>query len=751
MALILHIADLHLVSPATSRPIDDHKAGVVPSGDRTTHYELLRVTLQRLGERLFKDGRVLDAIIVTGDISDKNNEGGYHAFLELLDALGPSKPAPNRIVVSTGNHDVAPGLPADDPRRYDKFVKFIRGAGLVTPVLTSVDKLPLTTAEAPKHLIAFDDMQVIPIDSSAYSQVLVDVGISDPSWANLERVLASDTAELHALRKLRIADAARVSGAQLEAIRQILASITAAGRLPLRIAVLHHHLLPVSQKEEVKAFESMTNLGLVRQFVREQGIAIALHGHKHARFSYQDYISSFEGPLDKPWPLRVISGAAASIDLDQTDVFRLIELCPDEGLIKVERVPACLPGMTLAIGASETLTFSRPGTAQILETAGCIVIDGREADVVYRRLIATISARVGEVDHVICRIEHSPQLNQIAPLYPGVPPPPGTPEAEDKPDKRAGKRLEQFRDLVTWWQFPSVPLSPWDQPAFTHGSRIRKYNGHHDQIQAVIESLEADPKTSRAIVVLLNPPADRISARDVPFPSFCLVQFKAQLVEGGTSSLNCTAYFRKQEVRYWWLVNLAELASLQREICDALGQRRHVKELRSIFPGSITTIAARAHVGQSAPKVQVPLVDRYNSLSRERLFAMVNSLVWEHMPGREECAEEWQRLFFELNPPETPDMDGLAIAQEGLKYLRDEIGRHIASTESRKDESLNELHRVLERLLSANREFAMLQMKEEATPQKYNAWRSEVKPLIERIIELSYRRVMASERANEEV
>ena len=27
--------------------------------------------------------------MVTGDVADKNNEGGYKAFLELIDALGP--------------------------------------------------------------------------------------------------------------------------------------------------------------------------------------------------------------------------------------------------------------------------------------------------------------------------------------------------------------------------------------------------------------------------------------------------------------------------------------------------------------------------------------------------------------------------------------------------------------------------------------------------------------------------------------
>ena len=50
--------------------------------------------MSRLGEALAKSGRTLDSIIMTGDIADKNNEGGYQAFISLLNAHGdqPSLP-----------------------------------------------------------------------------------------------------------------------------------------------------------------------------------------------------------------------------------------------------------------------------------------------------------------------------------------------------------------------------------------------------------------------------------------------------------------------------------------------------------------------------------------------------------------------------------------------------------------------------------------------------------------------------------
>src|SRR5947209_7372194 len=139
MPLILHIADLHLVAPESSGPIDDHKIGLVPKKSRATHQQALMLTMSRLGEALANSGRILDAIIVTGDIADKNNEGGYGAFLALLDALGPAKLAPERTVVLAGNHDVKRGLRPGDPARYAMFVEFIRNSGFVTPCLDGLD------------------------------------------------------------------------------------------------------------------------------------------------------------------------------------------------------------------------------------------------------------------------------------------------------------------------------------------------------------------------------------------------------------------------------------------------------------------------------------------------------------------------------------------------------------------------------------------------------------------------------------
>ena len=284
-----------------------------------------------------------------------------------------------------------------------------------------------------------------------------------------------------------------------------------------------------------------------------------------------DFVSPYSASAGNPWPVRILSGASASSgDLEREDTVRLIELNADLNFLDVERVGAVGPGTALTVASPQRLRFRVPWSAEIVETRDCVLIEGCTVEAVYRQLLGRLDGRP-ETEHVVCRIEQSPRIEDIAPLYPGLN---STDDTLSDPTAIAAKRLEEFREVVTWWQFPVGPLTPLEQPAFTHGSRIQRYQGHLDQIEAVIESLLGDRDTSRGIAVLLSPEADQIADHKVQFPSFCLVQFKIQGDRYDKASrLDCTAYFRKQEVRYCWLVNLAELAELQQQICDALRQR----------------------------------------------------------------------------------------------------------------------------------------------------------------------------------
>lgn len=756
MPLILHLSDLHLVGSSKSPPVGEHKASLVPSPQRDTHHELMRRTLKGLAQRLIGEGRRLDAVVMTGDIANQNDAGGYTAFLELLEALGDLRPEPSHVVVSPGNHDVARGLRPGDPARYEPFVTIIRGAGFVTPLLSGIDN-SVPTGEADRaHILRVSGLEIVPIDTSAYAQVEIDVGLNDAAWdaaLNVVDKIAGDKG-VKALRKLRIVDAARIAEEQLEAVHRMLTETRPAfspGRHasqnvianPFRIAVLHHHLLPVSVKEEVKGFESITNLGLVRQFLRENNFAMVLHGHKHAPHSYIDYVVSYDHQgAQVPRQIRVIAGPSPSgRTLDDEDMCRLIDIDLASGGVSLESVPAVQAGHPAKAGTSQKFVCMPPGTATWVRTDGIAVIDGKTIADVYAGLVPNLVDAVGdgELENVICRMEESPTDEAIAALYPGFINAPDEARSHYDGDEQFGvsTQLAEFQQLVRWWQRVEL-IGGVDEPPFTHGNRILRYDGHLDQLANVVDALRRKPRTSRAVIVLLHPGADRISTMSRQFPSFCLVQFLVTERESGNPPrLECVAYFRKQEMRYWWLVNVAELALLQRKVVAELARtaKGDIAWLSRATTGPVTTVAARAHVDRVPPKVQIPKVDQYYAASRERLVDMAHAVVWAQMPSREEAGHDWLRLMLDVVPAVEWDSDGVPVARVGLRYLAEQVRRHASQGAP---SGVAELADSLETLWRENEGFAKDQQLERVNASRHAEWRAAVMKHVQRIVELTY-------------
>ena len=763
MPFILHLSDLHLVAPAKSRATGTHKVNLVPAGDRPTQYEVLRRTFAGPQSRLLSEGRRIDAIVMTGDVADKNSGDGYTAFLKLLEELNEVSPGPANTVVVPGNHDVASGLLPGDPARYQTFADSMRGAGFVTPLLDGVDVHRPKGAEIFRHVLRVGDVELVPLNSAAYSQVRLDLGIDGVVWeAALSAAKRKGGPEARkVLERLGIVDAARISDRHLEAVHHLLkdARPTPAahrvgsskeGRSFLRIAVLHHQLLPVTAEEEVKPFESFTNLGQLRQFLRENEFGVVLHGHKHAPYTYVDYVGSYADEKDPPRQIRVISGPAPSGGtLDYKDVIRLLDIDARAGTIEMESVPAVDAGQPARSGRKEVLSFTPPHGAAVARTAGVCIVDGEVIGDVYARLISTVdtAGNGGDVENVICHIRQAPTVETMASLYPGFAEHlADAPEEDDDISTTVETQLAQFQELVRWWQGPQ-DFGIGGEPTFTHGSRILKYAGHLDQLATVTKAFLHKATTSRGVVVLLQPSADRIDISAHAFPSFCLVQF---LLERGPGSmpprLNCIAYFRKQEVRYWWLVNVAELVSLQDHIVREVAQRARddLKWLAKLRPGAVTTISARAHVGRTPPKVQVPKIDQYYATSRERLVDMAHAVVWQQMPARADFAKEWMRLMWDLVPPATRDPDGVAVALPGLKYLAEQVLHHVPQPVTAETTHVQELAAALDALWQQNNAYAAEQKLEQITDSRHKAWRAECTKLVERVAELTVTRIYQS-------
>jgi 3',5'-cyclic AMP phosphodiesterase CpdA len=753
MPLILHLSDLHLVPRSESRVLDDHsKQAVVPVEQRETLHDIIEHTFRRLRERLKKENRKLDAIIMSGDIANHNRPEGYSLFLELLKELDEVCPEPEFIVVVPGNHDVDAGREPGDPKRYELFADQMRTARFVTPLLEGVDKeTPKTNEELRLHMVRFRGLEIVPINTSDFAQVRIRTRFSEPQWEAMQAALGADKDALEALDKLRTVDAARVSPQQMDSIRSMLQT---ASRFrteenvsrppefptPLRIGVLHHQLLPVSDIEEVKGFESFTNLGRLRQFLVDNDIAIVLHGHKHEAVTYTDYIPNYQDPSQPPRQVLVIAGPSPSQwAFDRHYVCQLIEIEPDQPEVKIEEIPAAYPGRTFLPGARMLLPYMRPGAATGVRTGGILMVDGPSVATVYRQLLANVQAAGGRATNVVSRIERTPKDEEVSDLYPGfrvLQGPLETPNGETGPEER----LRRFRELVRWWQHPAL-VSPVDEPAFTHGTRILRYDGHLDQLAEVAAVLRSDIGSTRGMVVLLNPSADKISDLDNEFPSFCHAQFLVR-IDRGVSWLDCVAYFRKQEIKHWWLVNIAEITDLQRRLVKLLtaGGKKGAR-VRSIQAGSITTIAAVAHAGISPPKVQVPKIDQYYTVEREKLCAMVTALLWQEMPGRAAYAKQWREVLTSLIPGEKRDPDGVAVAFEGLRFLLNELRRHLAEAAHQHNPELKELALLLERLLHENTFYLNDDNRNRVDQERHNEWRVAVEPLVGAMLKLTCDRI----------
>jgi len=753
MTTILHLSDLHLVDPAKSPRHATVKVGLLHETGGT-YYRTLRNSLESLSTRLIDEGRSIDAIVMSGDVADKNSPEGFDAFIELLSALGPLLPPARCIVVVPGNHDVQDGLLPGDSERYRRFSDAMRGADYVTPLLDGIDPRPNPHALPGDHLLRVGDVEIVPINSSGYSQIRIDTGIALAYWDAMKKALQDAGAPketVRALGRLERADAARIDETHLEDVARLLKGSRALmgpnpSAWPVRIGVMHHQLLPVSVEEEVKAFESLTNLGQVRQFFREQEITVLLHGHKHQHYTYVDYIGDFEDVYAPPHELRVVAGPAPTLGtFSRKLVARLLTVDRTAGMLKVEAVPAAAPGRSPWPFKSNLFPIAVPAGATTARTAGVTVVDADTVKALHARVLYLTDEKV-PISNLVARLGNSPDLREIAALYDGFVAP--HPEASDSDlDLHAEAMVKQFEQLVEWWQNP-VAIGAAAERSFTHGNRILRYAGHIDQLEDVAAALENDSATTRSVLVLLQPGADRIADPRLEFPSFCLAQFGIRTgAEDGARYLDCVAYFRKLELRYWWLVNLAELSSLQRKLATRLldGPRGKEPAFAELEAGSIVTLAVRAEKGAHALRVQVPMVDRYYAVARQRLSALVYALVFEGIPERDRYGEEWVILLKELVPPARRPVGDLWVSVEGLAHLRDEV--LILARSHPSDEQLSMLGVALSELVAKNESFAVVQRLHDVSAARYRRWADDVDRLVTQTIKLTAGRILTSAEA----
>ena len=714
MPYLLHLSDLHLSLWDESDEVGDYKRNVIPAEARQRGRRILESTLHSVSHRMEEQGIVLDAVVITGDVTYQHRTDGFEILTATLErGLGERLPDVGRIVVVPGNHDVAWEAGPGTPERYDRFLRHVRSQGYVTPMLEGIDlnvEGERISAVDPLLVGSDESYAVVAVNSTDFCGVIERLeGLDGDDLLRLEELAVGEPllkrvrAELH---RLTLFDIARVSQPQLTAVGGLLNDLrrrmpppSEGG--PLRIAALHHQLLPVSSAEEVKPYETMVNLGEFREFLRSNEFSIVLHGHKHVNRLYWDH--HYRGgdqrkTLDpgSGWPIFVCSSGA--IEGFDSEIAKLIEIPerqrtrPRRQVMRISHIDAVGPGAQ----GREQYRMTRVRLPRAGQRAGepHSLFEGLTASEVYAQVRERFDEvrEGGRLHHVICHVVEGQSGKDLPLGYPEMP-------GHEDPAR-------WLDDTVAWWSKETSKL--WGL-RFTHGERIHSYAQTIDQLANCVATIKADTGTGRAIVSLFDPRVDEIKRKGMKFPSFTSLQF----VVREERWLDCIAHFRVQEMKYWWPVNLCELARLQEEVIARLHSERV-----ELAAGAILTITGVAHVLDTPPKVLVPLIDRLFEDDQDRLRSMAEALFRTEARERARGLDDWSRILEDWVPADRIEVGGVPVPVTGLEALRNEVNwRAREYGEAKGDEVV----RILDRMIEDNMHFLD---SERLDSDHHRAWRN---------------------------
>lgn len=289
---LIHLSDLHL----TTKSYAEEVKAKTDDGHRRSHYEVLR---SLLSDASFQNAVAADAAIVSGDVTTKGDPLGFALFAdqivpELERALKPGL-GRNAVCVVPGNHDVTWRLDPSTPEYFLR--KFLGFRQMVDAARVTSSFIPNGGASGEP---AYPDGQVATYVNQARRLVVLCVNSS----LRCGEVDLDDPADASA----RARDVSHVTPKQREKLRGELARARAQiggdWHRSLRVAVLHHHLVPFDgQVEEHKAFENVLDASLVLSLLSEHGVDLVLSGHKH-----QAYAQTYETKRSR---MLVVGGGTA--------------------------------------------------------------------------------------------------------------------------------------------------------------------------------------------------------------------------------------------------------------------------------------------------------------------------------------------------------------------------------------------------------------------------------------------------------
>lgn len=686
---LLHITDSHLDDISVVNRIDI-KSNII-GVQNPLRTDVLRETILNFAKKIKTTGGKLDAVIVSGDSTLKGNVGGQVALREiLLEHLVDLGITPSKIIATPGNHDVISGSEPSTTKRYELFSDaWLKPAPVIIPFLDGIHDIE--HLDAKNHVLVDENKNwaIFPVNSANWSQLSLTRDRNPHIGLLLDHLESIGDPKLDsALAKLLSYDIARVSSHQLQALRKLVEEV---GEVKLKIAVIHHHLLPVGN-EEFKPFADITNLGALRQVLKQLGFDMVVHGHKHTDAVYYDHIYEVNSPDSSAHRVLTVSGGTYGQHHDSP--LRLIEIND------IPSAPTCtlytMSSAEAGLAPKIRITPPYPMWEDDQFKDGPVCLAGKLIDDLYARAISTLKTRPNRT--IICTIEFEKDVTLPFPLsYPHV--------GDQK------EMAEWFEETVKWWQNSSSRSE--QRIPYIHGNRLKRFGGGLDQIERVIQLLKPGKYTSRALALVVDPTRDFHG--DKPFASFCLIQFCLKQTDKG-DQLDCIGYYRAQEFNHWWPVNIAELRYLQLEVIKGASATPG-----KISPGKITTISPYPRLSddiRQPTKVAVPLVDQWLDNHPIRIAQMALTIANHPLgPKSDPGATYWARCLDDLEQAASVHhTDGVPIAIEGLELLKDWV---------KATNSLSPAISLIENLILAN-----LGMSENPKRLEFDRWSAQVKKII---------------------
>lgn len=672
MSLILHLSDVHLGSPSSRQVDSTDKFGLDPATleSITTHLER---SLRALGTALTESGRTLDAIVVSGDLTNANKPDGYARFPTLLEQLGPQLPAKDKILVVPGNHDADWDLEPGDPDKFKRFVELVR-PHYRSALISGLDydsatlNRPLEPAKATSPILQLEDSSIVALNSADFCGVYEHASSTD--WdAVLDGYLRDERASVdpdvkanadsaHAqaeldLRRLRLQDMARIEPRQLDALRERFTGTSLAEDQAadprVRIAVLHHPVGPVSGQEEIKAFETMTNLETLRSFLFDRGFHVVLHGHKHESYKAWDWLLPAGDDLDRaPWRTLVV-GAPGEFRVGRV-VCRLLEVAPD-GDRPVAGAPRLRTIDILGVRAAQALTPDFAASPLSLaqpfihssEMGMPWVIRAHTGDAVYQQL-RDLPTEPSLPRVVVSVVDDASSVWSLPSNY-----------AVEEDD-------EWLRRLVRWWQLPRPEaVTAYAGARFNHGQRLY---GDGSQAQNSVRRAALALPSSKAIALLID--RDEAGNPRREYPALTAVQLQARQARTGTL-IDVVGLYRKQDLSLWWPVNMAELAQIQTIALNAADSNPRLQ--RPIARGRLIAQATIGLHENFMPQMAGTVLDRALDLDPDLPYrlALLAAAPDEH------TLAEWEAALADIGAVEG---ENVLIASTGLVRLLDALRMH---------------------------------------------------------------------------